>query len=102
MGQSVSLSTVEPSQFLRLFIIALSTGMVALWIYYKGLKGTQAKISTILELTFPLVAVFIDMFFYKTFLMPSQYIAAIVLMFVMYRVALLNGQEVKPEVVLEA
>ena len=93
MGQTVSFGAVEPSQFLRLFIIALSTGMVALWIYYKGLKGTQAKISTILELAFPLTAVLIDMFLYKTFLAPSQYFAAAALLFAMYRVALLNTQE---------
>lgn len=93
MGQSASLTAVAPMQFGTLFIIAFSTGMVALWIYYKGLKGTQAKISTILELTFPLVAVFIDMFLYKTYLAPSQYIAAVVLIFAMYRVALLSGRE---------
>jgi drug/metabolite transporter (DMT)-like permease len=90
MGQVPGLQTVTGAQFLRLLVIALSTGMVALWIYYKGLKGTEAKISTILELTFPLVAVFIDIFLYKTYLAPSQYIAAAVLMFAMYRVALLN------------
>lgn len=84
-GQQVSLSTIEPSQVLRLIFIALSTGMVALWLYYKGLKKTQAKISTILELTFPLLAVFIDAVLYQTWLAPSQYLAAIVLFFALYK-----------------
>ncbi len=79
--------------FLRFLLIALSTGMVALWIYYKGLKNTQVKVATILELAFPLVAVLIDIFVYKTFLAPSQYLAAIVLVFAMYKVAGLNASE---------
>lgn len=90
MGQLPSLLMPTPSQFGRFVIIALSTGMVALWLYYRGLKQTEAKISTILELAFPLLAVFIDMFVYKSWLQPTQYLAAGVLMFAMYRVAKLN------------
>lgn len=90
MGQSASLTTVTPSQLSRFVLIALSTGMVALWIYYKGLKTTQAKVATILELTFPLLAVFIDAVVYKSFLKPSQYLAAAVLMYAMYRVGKLQ------------
>jgi drug/metabolite transporter (DMT)-like permease len=60
--------------------------MVALWIYYKGLKTTQVKVSTIIELSFPLVAIFIDIFLYQTTLAPSQYLAAMALLFCMYQV----------------
>ena len=65
--------------------------MVALWIYYKGLKQTQAKISTILELVFPFLAVTIDAFLYKTVLAPTQYLAAAVLLFAIYRVGKLQN-----------
>ncbi len=82
-----SLSTVTVSQLLRFVIIALSTGMVAVLIYYKGLKTTQVRVSTILELAFPVLAIFIDAFLYKTFLAPSQLIAATILLFAMYKVA---------------
>ena len=86
-----SFPALDASQLGRLVVIALSTGMVALWIYYQGLKRTQTKVATILELVFPLVAVIIDIFLYKTLLAPSQYIAAAVLLFAAYRVAKLNG-----------
>ena len=82
--------TINMQQLSQLTIIALSTGMVALWIYYKGLKHTQAKISTIIELAFPLTAVFIDVVIYKNILAVSQYLAAIVLIFAIYKISELN------------
>jgi drug/metabolite transporter (DMT)-like permease len=90
LGKSDSLMMVGTLELSRLLYIALTTGLLAMWIYYKGLKKTEAKISTILELTFPLLAVFIDMFLYKTFLAPTQYLAAGVLMFAIYRVGKLQ------------
>lgn len=90
MGQSAGLMAPTLSQVTRFGFIAISTGMLALWIYYKGLKKTEAKVSTILELVFPLLAVFIDIFFYKSVLAPTQYLAAAVLMFAIYRVGKLQ------------
>lgn len=92
LGQQSSLSTINPGQLIRLLLIALSTGMVALLIYYRGLKYTQVKVATIVELVFPLTAVFIDIFLYHTILAPSQYLAAIVLLFAVYKVSKLNPQ----------
>ncbi|MFA6307880.1 MAG: EamA family transporter [Patescibacteria group bacterium] len=89
-GQSSSLGAPTGDQWLRFLVIAFSTGLVALWIYYRGLKNTQVKVATILELTFPFLAVFIDIVLYKNVLAPSQYIAALVLLFAMYRVSRLN------------
>lgn len=83
-GYHNSLSQITIPQLGQFIFIALSTGMVALLIYYKGLQKTDVKVSTILELTFPLLAVIIDIFLYKTVLQPSQYIAAIVLVLAMY------------------
>jgi drug/metabolite transporter (DMT)-like permease len=90
LGAGASLTTITPFQLLTLLAIALSTGMVALWIYYRGLKTTRASVSTIVELAFPLTAVLIDFFLYGTTLAASQYLAAIVLLFAMYKVAILN------------
>jgi drug/metabolite transporter (DMT)-like permease len=85
-----SLTTPTGSQYLQLGIIALSTGMVALWIYYQGLKRTKASISTIVELIFPLLAVFIDMYRFDTVLASTQYIAGSILLIAIYRISLLN------------
>jgi len=90
MGSGSSISLVGPSEAARLTFIALTTGLVAMLLYYKGLKLVEARVSTILELAFPLIAVFVDMFLYKTFLAPSQYLAAGVLMFAMIKVSQLQ------------
>ena len=78
------------SQFELLALIAVSTGMVALLIYYKGLAKTPVHISTILELTFPFIAIFLDKVVNHTVLTPSQWIAALVLVFSIYKVARLR------------
>lgn len=90
LGDYAALNMPTADQFGRLLVIALSTGLVALWIYYKGLKHTQVKVSTILELFFPLVAVIIDIVLYKNILEVSQYFAAGILMLAMYMVSTLN------------
>ena len=84
------------SQWARFIFIALSTGMVALAIYYKGLKTTPVKVSTIMELLFPLLAVFIDAVVYKTHLALNQYLAAAVLLYAVSRVAqtVKQGQQI--------
>jgi drug/metabolite transporter (DMT)-like permease len=87
MGAAPSLGAVTGGQFITLLVIALSTGMFALWVYYRGLKRTPASVSTIVELAFPLTAVLIDYFMYGTVLATSQYIAGAVLLFAMYRVS---------------
>lgn len=90
MGAQASLLAPDFSQYLRLGFISLSTGMVALLIYYKGLQETPVRVSTILELVFPILAIMIDAFLYKTFLAPTQLIAAAILMFSIYRLSVLQ------------
>ena len=77
-------------QFGYFALIAVSTGMVALLIYYKGLARTPVHISTILELTFPFIAILIDMKLYHTVLVPMQWIASMVLVFSIYKIARLR------------
>jgi len=92
LGAAPTLGEITLVQYGTLALIAFSTGMAALWIYYRGLKHTRASVSTIVELAFPLTAIFIDYFLYGTVLAWTQYAAAVVLMFAMYRVALLNRE----------
>lgn len=91
LGAQSSLDTLVAKDYLALIYIALSTGLLAMIIYYKGLKKTEAKVSTIMEMTLPLLAIVIDMFLYGNFLAISQYLAALVLMYSMYRVSRLNA-----------
>ena len=93
LGASSGITAVGPSEIARLVFIAFTTGLAAMFLYYRGLKNTSARVSTILELTFPLLAVFVDMFLYHTTLAITQYAAAAVLLFAMYRVAKVQQQK---------
>lgn len=86
----LSLKAPTSIQFGYFILIAVSTGMVALLIYYKGLKKTPVHISTILELTFPFIAIFIDMKLYHNILSPIQWVAAVILVFSIYKIARLR------------
>jgi drug/metabolite transporter (DMT)-like permease len=61
--------------------------MVALFLYYRGLEKVPVRVATILELAFPLIATIIDVLFYGTILHVSQYLAALVLLYAMFKVA---------------
>jgi drug/metabolite transporter (DMT)-like permease len=87
MGHASSLATVTGMDIVILLTIALSTGMVALFLYYKGLEKTPVRVATILELAFPLIAVIIDVVLYDSVLHFTQYIAAIVLLYAMIQVS---------------
>ncbi len=89
-GKIQSLSAPTASQFGWLALIAISTGMVALLIYYKGLAKTPVHISTILELTFPFIAILLDMILNHTILSLSQWIAAFILVFSIYQISRLR------------
>lgn len=78
------------SQFGFLGLIAVSTGMVALLIYYRGLAKTSVHVSTILELTFPFVAIVLDMVVNNTVLSASQWVASFTLVFAIYKIAKLR------------
>ena len=85
-----SLALPNLSQYGFLALIAVSTGMVALLIYYKGLAKTPVHISTILELTFPFVAILLDFIVNHTVLSVSQWVAAIILVWSIYQIARLR------------
>lgn len=90
-----SLAIPSTTQFGFLALIAVSTGMVALLIYYKGLAKTPVRISTILELTFPFIAIFLDMVINDTTLSFTQWIFALVLVFSIYQIAKLRENLIK-------
>ncbi len=85
-----SLLTVSDTQYAILTLIAFSTGMVALFIYYKGLQTTPVAVATIMELAYPTIAVGVDYVLYGTVLAWSQYLAAFVLLYAMYKVSTLK------------
>lgn len=89
-GYASSLGSVTLPQLGLFALIAVSSGMVALVIYYKGLATTPVHISTILELMFPFAAILIDMVVYHNVLSISQWIATAVLLFSIYQIVKLR------------
>ena len=67
-------------QWRNLIISVMSTGAVALFIYYFGLKHMQASHATVYELTWPLSAVFLDWIIRGHMLGFAQIIGAILLL----------------------
>jgi drug/metabolite transporter (DMT)-like permease len=89
LGQVVPIATVSMAQWQSLIIIVLTTGAVALLIYYRGLAHTEAKISAFVELAFPLTAFLIDLAQGK-FFTPLQLIGAFLTLWMITRITRLN------------
>ena len=85
-NQTSALFTISGQQWQTLLIITLTTGLVALGFYYYGLKKTPARITTLLELTWPASAIFIDYFLFQKTLSPTQVFGVILLLVAIYQV----------------
>ncbi len=79
------MSGVSIQDWLYIFIIAVASGVVALFIYYKGLENTKASVATIAELGFPMAAVIINWVFLDATLVPVQLLGMVILVFAIYR-----------------
>lgn len=86
MGQGGALFTLNVEQWKTLLLITFSTGMVALAIYYYGLKLTPARITTLCELVWPASAILIDYFMFHKTLSLTQILGIILLLIAIYNV----------------
>jgi drug/metabolite transporter (DMT)-like permease len=82
-----AVSTIDSSQTKTLVLIALSTGFVAMALYYYGLQKIRASRATILELAFPLTSVIVGWIVFKDALTITQWIGAILLTTTAYFIA---------------
>jgi len=92
-GQLGSLGNITTPQWGMLLTITLSTGMVALLIYYYGLKKTEGKVSAICELVWPASAIVIDYVYFKNTLSVTQILGTIVVLFSIYKVTTLGNKK---------
>lgn len=86
-GHPSAFFAINESQLLVLILIAVTTGMVAMAIYYTGLKKTPAWISAVCELTWPLSAVLIDYGVFHKTLTITQWIGSAMLLLSIYVVS---------------
>jgi len=73
-------STISSQQWQAIFLIVFTTGTLALFIYYYGLKNIPASHATIFELFWPLSAVLIDWIINEKTLSVMQLTGAIMLL----------------------
>lgn len=86
-GSTRSLGSLTIDQFKYIGLITFTAGLVAMAIYYFGLKRIPASRSEILELTWPLSAVFVGYIFLQQGLNITQIMGALVLAFTIYLIA---------------
>jgi drug/metabolite transporter (DMT)-like permease len=86
-NQLGAMTSLSNGQWISLGIIVLTSGLLALAIYYYGLKKTPARVTTICELTWPASAIFIDYVYFHNPLSPTQILGVVLLAVAMYKVA---------------
>ncbi len=62
-GSLGAIGKISRNDWFYIFIIAVTSGIVSLFIYYKGLTYTKASVATIAELGFPVAAVLVNVAF---------------------------------------
>jgi drug/metabolite transporter (DMT)-like permease len=62
-----------------LILLALVPGLLALSIYYRGLRSTPASLATLAELAFPVSAITLNYAFFDTTLTGTQWLGVAVL-----------------------
>ncbi|TSA45336.1 DMT family transporter [bacterium] len=75
------------------FVIAIIAGFVSLFIYYRGLRYTNASVATIAELAFPFSAVIVNWIFLDAKLAAGQILGGLVLLFAIMGLTFVNTKE---------
>lgn len=87
LGDINSITEITSKQAAIFLIIAFTTGGLAIFLYYYGLKRITASVAAICELAFPLTAVAFEYFIRGNILDPVQWIGAVVLLVSILRVS---------------
>ncbi|MBI4896629.1 MAG: DMT family transporter [Candidatus Aenigmarchaeota archaeon] len=77
---TIAFQTVTVQNWMMILLIAVTTGGGAIFIYYWGLRRVKASVSTIVELLFPLSAIFFDFVVNKSVLTPVQWFGTAILL----------------------
>lgn len=70
----------DATDYLRIGVMVLLSGALAIWLYYKGLQRLPAKFTSIVEMFFPLCAVVVNWVFLGKQLSDIQLLGGILLM----------------------
>lgn len=72
-------SSLNLEIYVKILIMVFISGLIGMYLYYKGLKKLTAHTTAIAELFFPLSAIIINWIFLNKTLVPIQFIGAFVL-----------------------
>lgn len=95
-----TLPSVESGVWKTLIIIVFTSGAVAMYLYYYGLKKIPASLATLCELAWPVSAVIFDYFFNHNILSTTQIVGAIILIAAVTLATRLNKSKIIKGIVL--
>ena len=85
------------TDMLFIAIIAVVSGVVSLFIYYRGLQFTEASVATLAELGFPMAAIFVNwLFIPNSALVPMQFVGVAILLAAIWGLSSYNKEVLKP------
>lgn len=87
-GNVMEFRVVTATNWIVIFIIALTVGSGAIFLYYYGLRKVPAMLSTILELFFPISAILFDYIFNDKILSTVQWISALIMLFAIVKLSI--------------
>lgn len=87
-GNIAEISNVTQHNWMIIFIISVTVGSGAIFLYYFGLRKVPAMVATICELFFPLSAILFDYIFNDRLLTTVQWISAAVMLYAIIRLTL--------------
>ncbi|MEM4267937.1 MAG: DMT family transporter [Candidatus Woesearchaeota archaeon] len=87
MNEFTGFGQITKGDIVTLLIIAFSTGGVAIFIYYFGLKQVPASSSAIYELAFPVSAIILDYIVHGSVMSPIQWLGAVIIMVSMLKIS---------------
>jgi drug/metabolite transporter (DMT)-like permease len=88
LGKFSEIQNITQLNWMIFGIIALTSGSVAIIIYYYGLKHVKASHATLLELFFPISAILLDYFVNANYLSPIQWVSASIMIFAIIKAGL--------------
>lgn len=92
-GDISSIREVTGTQWMIFMIIAFTSGGLAIFLYYYGLKRISASVATIAELSFPLTAILLEYIIHDNILDWVQWIGAVLLIYSIIQVSKINFQK---------
>lgn len=95
-----TLPSIDSGVWKTLLIIVFTSGAVAMYLYYYGLKKIPASLATLCELAWPFSAVIFDYFFNKNILSATQIFGAVLLVIAVALATRLNKTKIISGIVL--